>query len=58
MTGRAISAPSGNMAHTLERTDMNETAEQPRWTLGYELDGSTDAAWTLRHGAGADTVVY
>lgn len=38
---------------------MDETAEeQPRWTLGYEMEGSTDAAWVLRHGAGADTVVY
>ncbi|MFI6281616.1 hypothetical protein [Streptomyces sp. NPDC050988] len=37
---------------------MNETVEQPRWTLGYEAEGSMDAAWTLRHGADADTVVY
>lgn len=37
---------------------MNESPEQPRWTLGYEAEGSTDAAWTIRHGAGVDTVVY
>lgn len=36
----------------------DESPGQPRWTLGYEAEGSTDAAWTLRHGAGADTIVY
>jgi sugar phosphate isomerase/epimerase len=56
-----MSAPSGNMTLErthLERTGMNEIAGQPRWTLGYEAEGSTDAAWTLRHGAGADTIIY
>jgi hypothetical protein len=38
---------------------MDETTgEQPRWTLGYEAEGSADAAWTLRHGTGVETVVY
>ncbi|MFI0967144.1 hypothetical protein ACH4S8_38020 [Streptomyces sp. NPDC021080] len=29
-----------------------------RWTLAYEAAGSDDAAWALRYGTGADTVVY
>ncbi|MER7937834.1 MULTISPECIES: hypothetical protein [unclassified Streptomyces] len=36
---------------------MDET-RQARWALGYEAEGSDDAAWTLRHGTGHDTTVY
>jgi hypothetical protein len=32
--------------------------DEERWTLGYEAEGSDDAAWVLRHGAGPDTTVY
>jgi hypothetical protein len=41
---------------------MAEQAAPPdtlaRWTLAYEADGTEYAAWTLRHGTGADTVAY
>ncbi|MEU9405543.1 hypothetical protein AB0E08_07550 [Streptomyces sp. NPDC048281] len=29
----------------------------PVWTLAHEAGGSTDAAWTLRYGIGADTEI-
>ncbi|MFD8654965.1 hypothetical protein [Streptomyces mirabilis] len=38
--------------------EATPVAPAARWTLGHEGAGSDDAAWVLRHGTGADTVVY
>jgi hypothetical protein len=42
-------------AHQRKVLDSGEA----RWTLGYEGEGDPDAAaWTLRHGVGADTTIF
>lgn len=38
--------------------DSRDRADEPVWTLAYEAEGSDDAAWTLRHGTGANTAVH
>ena len=40
--------------------DLPSTAKEAEgvWTLGYEMEGSTDAAWVVRWGTGPDTDVY
>jgi hypothetical protein len=36
---------------------MTQETETPQWTLGYEMEGSEDAAWVLRHPVFTESVM-